>query len=193
MSNSGDLTPMKKYRNGFSLIEVMVALVILVIGLIGIFNLHTVAKQSSFESFQQTQAAYFASDIISRMKLNKPELANYAGTYNGSLADPGTSCDVAVGANTICTNTETRDWDKYQWEQLFSGSSEATGGRDIGGLDKPIACIRVQNTGDATVVMTWRGIREVSDGGDSAADSFVKDCGTKNNRRRVFVINTVII
>lgn len=183
---------MKKYRNGFSLIEVMVALVILVIGLIGIFNLHTVAKQSSFESFQQTQAAYFASDIISRMKLNKPELANYAGTYNGSLADPGTSCDVAVGANTICTNTETRDWDKYQWEQLFSGSSEATGGRDIGGLDKPIACIRVQNTGDVTVVMTWRGIRESSDGAATGSD-FAKECGAESKRRRVYVISTVII
>lgn len=183
---------MKKYGKGFSLIEVMVALVILVVGLIGIFNLHTVAKQSSFESFQQTQAAYFASDIISRMKLNKPELNNYAGTYDGSLAAPGKACDVAAGANAICTNAETRAWDMYQWEQLVFGSSEANGGRDIGGLDTPTACIDIQGSGDVTVVMTWRGIRESSDGAATGSE-FAKECGAESKRRRVYVISTVII
>ncbi|WP_428613604.1 type IV pilus modification PilV family protein, partial [Shewanella sp.] len=51
---------MVKRGKGFSLIEVMVSLVILVIGLIGIFNLHVVSKRGSFESFQQTQASYYA-------------------------------------------------------------------------------------------------------------------------------------
>ncbi|QSX38086.1 type IV pilus modification protein PilV [Shewanella sedimentimangrovi] len=187
---------MKYSRNGFSLIEVLVSLVILVIGLIGIFNLHTVAKQSNFESFQQTQASYYASDIVSRMKLNRTELANYAGTYDGTMADPGISCDVAVGANVICTNAQTRAWDLYQWGQLFIGSAEETAaGNFVGGLDSPIACINVNNaTGDVTVVMTWRGIRKASDGGANAADSFVKDCGKKGDaRRRIFVLSTAII
>ena len=67
----------KDFQRGFSLIEVLVALVILVIGLIGIFNLHIVAKRGSFESFQQTQASYYANDIINRMKLNRTQLGNY--------------------------------------------------------------------------------------------------------------------
>jgi len=67
-----------RIQRGFSLIEVLVALVILVIGLIGIFNLHIVAKRGSFESFQQTQASYYANDIINRMKLNRTQLASYA-------------------------------------------------------------------------------------------------------------------
>ncbi|WP_051484493.1 type IV pilus modification protein PilV [Shewanella waksmanii] len=178
---------------GFSLIEVMVALVILVIGLVGVFNLHVVAKRGSFESFQQTQASYYANDVINRMKLNRNELANYAGSYSGNLSEPAKSCDVAVAANAICTTTETRQWDLYQWEQLFTGAAEQVGGRNVGGLDTPTACVSVQGNGTVTVVMAWRGIREVSDGAANNDSSFVKGCGTASDRRRIFVLNTVII
>lgn len=197
MANEGQLTQMNNGTKGFSLIEVLVSLVILVIGLIGIFNLHIVSKRSSFESFQQTQASYYVNDIINRMKLNRAQLINYNGTYSGGLALPGTSCDVAAGGPAVvCTNVETRLWDLYQWEQLFGGASEQLSGRDVGGLDTPTACIRAQANGQVLVVMTWRGIRELSDGtanvtGDNAA--FIKGCGSAGDRRRVYSINTVII
>ncbi|GGI99228.1 type IV pilus modification protein PilV [Shewanella hanedai] len=188
---------MKNEVKGFSLIEVLVSLVILVIGLIGIFNLHIVSKRSSFESFQQTQASYYVNDIINRMKLNRTQLINYSGTFSGALSAPSTSCDVAAGAAAVvCSNVETRLWDLYQWEQLFGGSSERISGRDVGGLDTPTACIQIQATGEVLVVMTWRGIRNLSDGtenatGDGAA--FIKSCGTASDRRRAYSINTVII
>ncbi|QSX41646.1 type IV pilus modification protein PilV [Shewanella cyperi] len=180
---------MKYSRNGFSLIEVMVSLVILVIGLIGIFNLHTVAKQSNFESFQQTHATYYANDIINRMRLNRTQLAGYAGTYNGSSSAPAKPC---IGTATVCTLSETKDWDLYQWQQLFLGAAEISGGKKVGGLDTPIACIGVAGN-DVTVVITWRGIRTVSDAVDTSTTGLAATCGTKSDRRRVYVINTVII
>ncbi|MDB0034693.1 type IV pilus modification protein PilV [bacterium] len=188
---------MNNQKKGFSLIEVLVSLVILVIGLIGIFNLHLVSKRSSFESFQQTQASYYTNDIINRMKLNRTQLLTYNGTYTGQLSLPGTLCDVGVGAAiVVCSNTETRAWDLYSWEQLFTGSFEQISGRGVGGLDTPTACIQAQATGQVIVVMTWRGIRSLSDGaanatGDNAA--FIKSCGSANKRRRIYSINTVII
>jgi type IV pilus assembly protein PilV len=195
VTNKEGLTHMNRRENGFSLIEVLVSLVILVVGLVGVFNLHIVAKRGSFESFQQTQASYFANDIISRMKLNRNQLANYAGTYNGGESQPSKSCDVAAGgAPVICTNTETRLWDIYQWEQQFGGGAEQVDGRSVGGLDTATACIRVDaGAGTVLVVMTWKGIREVSDGTNNATDSFIKSCGVSSNRRRAYSINTVII
>ncbi|MEC4727806.1 type IV pilus modification protein PilV [Shewanella sp. D64] len=191
------MTQVKNEIEGFSLIEVLVSLVILVIGLIGIFNLHIVSKRSSFESFQQTQASYYVNDIINRMKLNRTQLNNYNGTFSGALSLPGTSCDVAVNAAAvICTNVETRLWDLYQWEQLFGGASEKLSGRDVGGLDTPTACIQAQANGQVLVVMTWRGIRRLSDGAENATGdnaSFTKGCGTSGDRRRVYSIDTVII
>lgn len=177
---------LKSKRGGFSLIEVMVALVILVIGLIGIFNLHIVAKRSSFESFQQTQAAYLANDILNRMKSNRTELANYAGTY-GSLAageTVPTSCDQS-GAN--CNSSNMRVWDLYQWRWTFSGGAEVDNGKNVGGLDTTTACI-VVNDRNVDIVVAWRGIREMA--GKVSSNS---NCGSAlGNRRRLFELASVI-
>ena len=173
-------------RAGFSLIEVMVALVILVIGLIGIFNLHIVAKRSSFESFQQTQAAYLANDILSRMKLNRAQFADYAGTYP-ELADSETaptSCDLSGAA---CDDAAMRAWDLYQWRWTFSGGAEVDNGKSVGGLDGTIACI-VVNGQDVNVAIAWRGIREMT--GKVTSNS---NCGESlGNRRRLFQLDSVI-
>ena len=178
-------------RNGFSLIEVMVSLVILVIGLIGIFNLHLVAKKGSFESFQQTQASYYANDIVNRMRLNSSQLDDYAGTYTGTSVAAGKVCDVSVGGNALCTKIEMENWDLYQWERSFYGENEQSGGKNLGGLDSPVACIDIDGA-TVTVVMTWKGIRSSSDGASTHSD-FVKSCGTSSDRRRVLVLNTAII
>jgi type IV pilus assembly protein PilV len=208
MANNGGLTLMlqvtKKCRNrhcnafsahadGFSLIEVMVALVILVIGLIGIFNLHIVAKRSSFESFQQTQASYFANDIINRMRLNTGVLGSYSGTYTGVLAKPAKSC---LGA-ALCTPAETAAWDLYQWEQSLIGAAEVVGSQKVGGLDSPTVCITTSNlvlggktytNASVKLVVAWRGIREMADATKTG------DCGAGlTKRRRSLNINTVII
>lgn len=186
---------MPSKSKGFSLIEVMVSLVILLIGLIGIFNLHIVAKKGSFESFQQTQATYFAHDIISRMRLNISQLATYGGTYTGSSIASAKSCDVAVGVVDLCSTVETRAWDLFQWERALAGENEMSGGvggTKVGGLDTPTACIEV-NGMNVLVVITWKGIRKTSDGAATNANTFVKGCGSSTDRRRVLAINTVII
>lgn len=176
------------YPKGFSLIEVLVALVILVIGLIGIFNLHIVAKRGSFESFQQTQASYYANDIMNRMRLNRSELASYVGTYSGLVAKPAKSCDVKVGASVICSPAETRLWDLYQWEQSLLGSAEIVGTQNVGGLEAPTACITVNGT-TVAVVVAWRGIQA-----GSGTNYINSDCGsTLGDRRRVLSLTTVII
>ncbi|MEZ9235372.1 MULTISPECIES: type IV pilus modification protein PilV [Shewanella] len=182
---------MSAKRNGFSLIEVLVSLVILTVGLIGIFNLHIVSKRGSFESFQQTQASYYANDIINRMRMNRSELLNYAGTYSGTASAPAKQCDVSVGANSICTSIETRVWDLYQWERMLQGDTEKSSGSNVGGLDTSVACIAVSGR-DVTVVVTWRGIRASSDG-LSEGSSFAQSCGSSSDRRRALVIETAII
>ncbi len=177
---------LKSKRDGFSLIEVMVALVILVIGLIGIFNLHIVAKRSSFESFQQTQAAYLANDMLNRMKSNRTELANYAGTYGALAAGETvpTSCDQS-GAN--CNSSNMRVWDLYQWRWTFSGGAEVDNGKNVGGLDTTTACI-VVNDRNVNIVIAWRGIREMAGKVSSSSN-----CGSAlNNRRRLFELVSVI-
>ncbi|MCL1123052.1 type IV pilus modification protein PilV [Shewanella surugensis] len=183
---------MKKWQQGFTLIEVLVALVILVVGLIGIFNLHLIAKRSSFESFQQTQAALLASDMINRMKLNPTQIAAYNGTYNSAPTSSEPACDLANSASPMCTPAQTLAWDRYQWQLLMSGGYELQGENSVGGLDSAVGCIQANGNGDVLIVMTWRGINSMSDGA-AKYDDFVQACGTSSVRRRVYVINTLII
>ncbi|ABV35809.1 type IV pilus modification protein PilV [Shewanella sediminis HAW-EB3] len=169
-------------ERGFSLIEVMVALVILVVGLVGVFNLHIVAKRGSFESFQQTQASYYASDIINRMKLNRGQLANYAGNYTGVPTIPSKACTGAA----ICSPSQTVTWDLYEWRASFVGQAEKVGTTNVGGLDTPTGCVTI-NGNNVTVVMAWKGIRSISDAGEAGS------CGSSSDRRRLFTLQTVII
>ncbi|QYK13988.1 type IV pilus modification protein PilV [Shewanella rhizosphaerae] len=172
---------MVKRGKGFSLIEVMVSLVILVIGLIGIFNLHVVSKRGSFESFQQTQASYYANDIINRMKLNPSQLATYAGTYSGTPSSVSKQCQGAA----ICSSSEMAAWDLYEWQTLFNGTSEKVGTQSVGGLDTPTACI-VINGNNVSVTMAWKGIRETK------IASATSDCGSSTANRRLYSVQTVI-
>ncbi|MGL4711142.1 MAG: type IV pilus modification protein PilV [Shewanella sp.] len=173
-------------QQGFSLIEVLVALVILVVGLIGIFNLHIVAKRGSFESFQQTQASYYANDIINRMRLNVTQLPLYNGSHAGAISAISPVSPTCKGV-TLCTPAELAAWDIYEWRAAFSGEQEIADSKQVGGLDTPTACISVNAvTRVVSVTFAWRGISATSDGIGSIA------CGTASNRRRVFTLSTVI-
>ncbi|MDP5145135.1 type IV pilus modification protein PilV [Shewanella sp. ULN5] len=169
---------------GFSLIEVMVSLLILVIGLIGIFNLHIVAKRGSFESFQQTQASYYANDIINRMKLNRSRLAQYDD--NSPYVDMPSTAPKSCNGAALCSADELMAWDLYEWRASFSGASEKIGEKNVGGLDTPTACIEV-NANTVTVVLAWRGIRKTT------IDANLPSCGIGKLNRRIFSIQTVII
>ncbi|QVK22639.1 type IV pilus modification protein PilV [Shewanella dokdonensis] len=179
---------MKSKMIGLSLIEVMVALVILVIGLIGIFNLHIVAKRASFESFEQTQAAYLASDILNRMKLNRTVLDSYVGEYGvlGGESAP-TSCD---GAGAACSPAEMALWDIYQWRWLFSGGAEInSAGANVGGLDSTTACITVDDVNDIiSIAIAWKGIQ-----GTAGTTNTASNCGAAiGAKRRLYVLSTVV-
>lgn len=179
---------MRNNGEGFSLIEVMVSLVILVIGLVGIFNLHVVAKRGSFESFQQTQASYYANDIINRMKLNRGEIARYSGAYSGAPSAAGKECK----GSAICNPVELVAWDLYEWRASFVGTAETVGGKNVGGLDTPTGCISVTDN-TVTVVMAWRGIRETKIDADSPIIDTSPKCAASTENRRIFSIQTVII
>ncbi|MFQ6371298.1 type IV pilus modification protein PilV [Shewanella sp. YIC-542] len=177
---------MKNKSKGFSLIEVMVALVILVIGLIGIFNLHIVAKRASFESFQQTQAAYLANDILNRMKLNRSVINDYVGDY-GVLSGESTptSCDDAA---VTCAPADMAAWDIYQWRWLFSGGAEVSSDSvNVGGLDSTMACIAVAGN-TVTVAVAWKGLQKTAGTSDKSST-----CGaTLGDKRRLYVLTTMV-
>jgi type IV pilus assembly protein PilV len=67
---------------GFSMIEVMVAVLLLSIGLIGYSTLQVRAVKATQSSLQRTAASVLASNIIESMRINKSIAVNPPYPYN---------------------------------------------------------------------------------------------------------------
>jgi type IV pilus assembly protein PilV len=83
-------------NNGFTLLEVLIALLILSLGLMGLAGLLVVSVQTNHSAYLRTQASFLAQSIADRMR------ANVLGVWNGSYA--GTYTSATGGAAGGCLN-----------------------------------------------------------------------------------------
>lgn len=92
---------------GFSLLEVLVAIVVVATGVLGIAGLQILSMQNNTSALFRTQANQLAYDIIDRAR------ANPAGDYLVNLVD-----DVPASLNCMnqdCVPDEMTDYDLSLW------------------------------------------------------------------------------
>lgn len=82
---------------GFTLIEVMIAVLVLAIGLLGFALLQTMNVRFTQSANYRTQATNLAYDLLDQMRANRLTAADYAGPGGasfaaGSVAVPGDGC-----------------------------------------------------------------------------------------------------
>ena len=71
-------SPLPRPRiGGFSLLEVLIALVVLSVGLLGLAALQAAGLRGSSSAFQRSQAVVLASDIADRMRVNRQGLSYF--------------------------------------------------------------------------------------------------------------------
>ncbi|WP_455207978.1 type IV pilus modification protein PilV [Kaarinaea lacus] len=112
---------------GFTMLEVLVAIVVLSFGLLGLAGLQADGLRNNTSAYMRSQATLMAYDMLDRMRANMQGVEN--GDYNNLLSttpsDPGcisTGCSVALMASH----------DAYEWSQklaelLPSGQGHVTG------------------------------------------------------------------
>jgi type IV pilus assembly protein PilV len=99
---------------GFSLLEVLIALVILSVGLLGIAALISTALKSNGSAYMRTQATALAYNIIDRMRANLPAANNLAYIVSMPASATTTIPSTCTGAN--CTSAQLAVYDIGQWE-----------------------------------------------------------------------------
>ena len=75
-------------QSGFTLLEVLVAVLVLSIGLLGLAGLMAASIRNNQSAYQRTQATWLAYDIVDRMRVNRPEAL--ASNYDTALGTPAT-------------------------------------------------------------------------------------------------------
>ncbi len=125
----------RRRQRGFSLLEVLVALLVLSIGLLGLAALQTMGLKFNTQSYQRTQAVLNAYDIIDRIR------ANPAGMAAGSYDDIDISATAPTLPTCPCTPAQMADYDIAQWKaSLVQLLSEGRGAVCRGNLDATWNC-----------------------------------------------------
>ena len=83
-------------QRGFTLLEVMVAMLIVSIGLVGLAGLLITGSKNNQSAYHRSQASWMAYDILDRMRANR------------TLAQSG-SYDLTLGATPTATGTALTD------------------------------------------------------------------------------------
>lgn len=75
-------------QEGFSMIEVLIALLVLAVGLLGFALLQTMNLRFTQSAQQRTQATNLAYDLLDQMRANRSQAAWFSGS-SGAAFEPG--------------------------------------------------------------------------------------------------------
>lgn len=107
-------------NNGFSLIEVLIAMLILAIGFMGITALQFKGLKYNTDALFRSQVNLLAYDIADRMRLNSDNADDYVSSYTITTTAP--SCTQSTGADA--TN-DLNCWYLQAFNALPPGSTVA--------------------------------------------------------------------
>lgn len=182
-------------QSGFSLIELLVALIVFTIGLLAIAGLQTVSKQANYESMQRTTAAQVANGMLEDIRTNGGGIDTYlaAGDLGGGSrgAEPAPNCT----PGSECNAAQKATLDLWVWEQMIDGNLEMNAGTAAGGLVLPTLCIGgplVGGAGTYQVTIVWRGSASITNVNASLCGLVSGNYGAQNVLRRVVEITTFI-
>lgn len=118
--------PSKPHR-GFSLTEVLVAVVVLSVGLLGLAGLQMTSLRNNHSAYLRTVATVLSYDMADRMRANRA--AAEAGGYDNPVATEHPDCMTATG----CSPEDMAEHDAFEWRQAIA--SQLPGGEGAVCLD----------------------------------------------------------
>lgn len=133
-------------ESGFTLLEILIAMLVLSIGLMGLAGLMASSMRNNLSASHRTQATWLAYDIIDRMRANRASAI--AGNYASSLGSPVT-CTVAAPTTGAVSAQDIAAWKSQLNCALPAGDGS----------------VAVTNAARATVVIQWDDSRGIVDSG----------------------------
>jgi type IV pilus assembly protein PilV len=97
MSAANNTLHARSRERGFSLLEILVALLVLSIGLLGLASLQATTSRFNYAAYLRSQATSLTYDMADRMRANRDEAL--AGSYDAAaFPNPAPVCGAVAGA-----------------------------------------------------------------------------------------------
>ena len=101
-------------ERGFSLLEVLIALLVLSVGLLGIAGMQTISLRFNHQSYERTQATVLISEMFEKISANP--VAARAGAFD-NVAPGATSGSFVYGScPASCTASQLAAYDLFRWK-----------------------------------------------------------------------------
>lgn len=146
---------MKTYApmRGFSLLEVLIALLIFSLGLLGMAGLMVVSVKTNQSAYLRTQASFLAQSMADRMRANIAHVNDYNDTYSEATAgtDP-------CAAGATCAPAAIVERDKALWSRQLADSLPNAGAEiacDGNSLGVGAQLSAAPYSGMCTFTITW--------------------------------------
>ena len=125
-------------QRGFTLLEVLIAIVVLSIGLLGLAGLQAAGLRGNNSAYMQTAATQQAYDIADRMR------ANPAGIYVGTAGAATATClTTGIGCTPAALAAhDISEWNAANTALLPSGQGTITAGGGVGAAARTLITVR---------------------------------------------------
>lgn len=143
-------------QQGFSLIEVLIAVLIFTLGLLGVAGLLVLATQANHGGYVRTQVAYLAHNMADRMS------ANPIGVWNGLYNSSSYPITGTTNCNTGCSVSQLATYDQEAWSRQldsFLANPKATISCRRAGVGFSVSASHLTSRppfgGTCTMTITW--------------------------------------
>jgi len=142
-------------NRGFTLLEVLIALLVFTLGLLGMAGLLVVSVRVNHGAYLRTQASFLAQSMADRMRANTPRV--WTNDYNTSY--PTADTNPCAGA-AACTraNIATRDkalWSLQLQDQLPNAAAQIACAPGAGVINATDAANGAPYTGTCVMIIAW--------------------------------------
>ncbi|HEX7046690.1 MAG TPA: type IV pilus modification protein PilV [Gammaproteobacteria bacterium] len=161
-----DVQPFSRSRSGYSLIEVMIALLILSIGMLGVGGMVLGASKDTRGAFYRTKAVALAWDMAERIRANRTAGIAYAVDQTGDGTDNSCSASSTNATPLACTVESLAAHDIFEWKTALvdkeRGLPQGMGSIEFNNATSPPTYTITVNWSDGIVEADTEGAPSVS-------------------------------